>query len=234
MEQEKRSFFNRLKISIKDIDKYDIFAGDTVGKSIVYILKLLAVVILVLSIFYTYQFKTQINNAETYEQFFEGFEIPEDVKEEAIYVLENTPQSQMLLVYFVVTYLTNFMAHFLITISDVILLVLLAYIATMFSRIRFKTNVLFNISCSAITLSVILKTVYMIINMLNGFTIEYFDIMYTSVAFVYVIAAIMIIKTELIKNEQEVMQILIEQERIRKESEEKDEKQTEEKNKDDK
>lgn len=231
MEQEKKSFLNRLKISVKDIDKYDAFAGDKVSKSIVYILKLLAIIILILSIFYTYQFKIDINNIETFEQFFEGIEVPEDVKQDAIYVLENTPQSQMVLVYFVVTYLTNFLAHFLITISDIIMIVLLVYIATMFSRIRFKTSVLFNISCSAITLSVILKAGYIIINMINGFEIKYFDVMYTSVAFVYAIAAIMIIKSELIKNEQEVMHIISEQEKNKQEFEEKEknEKQTEDK-----
>lgn len=216
MEQVKNTFFNRLKISIKDIDKYDVFAGDKVKKSVIYISKLLAIVMIIVSIFYTYKFYSDITRVENYEEFLESFELPEEMKKDAIYVMENTETSKLMVVYFITTFVMNYGIHFIITMLDIILLMLLAYVSTMFSRIMFKPSVLFNISASAITLSVIIKGIYFIINILNGFTIKYFDLMYTSVAYIYTIAAILIIKSELIKNEQELMQIMAEQENARK------------------
>lgn len=222
MEQENKTFLNRVKISIKDVDKYHVFAADKIGNSIIYILKLVAVVMFVVSIFYTYKFHVEINSVDSYAEFFKDYDVPEEIKEEAVYLLENTEDYKILPTYFITNYILNFSIYSIITILDVVLLLFLGYISTMFSRIRFKSNVLFNISSSAITLSVILKGTYLIINVLNGFTIQYFDIMYTSVAYIYMLAAIMIIKTDFIKNEQELMEIVAEQEKIRKEFEEKE------------
>lgn len=222
MEEEKKTFLNRLKISIRDVDKYHIFAGEKTSSSILYILKLVAIVMFMVSIFYTYKFYVEINNAESIQQLFQNYEIPEDIKQEAIYILENTEEYKILPTYFVTNFILNFSVYFIITILDVILLLLLGNVSTMFSRIRFRISVLFNIASSAITLSVILKGVYLIVNILNGFTIEYFDIMYTSVAFIYMIAAILIIKSDFIKNEEELRYIIAEQEKIRQEFEEKE------------
>lgn len=222
MEQENKTFLNRVKISIKDVDQYHVFAGEKISSSVIYILKLIAIIMLFVSIVYTYKFHIEINSVDNYTEFFKDYNIPEEIKQNAVEILESTEEYKILPTYFVTNYLLNISVYFIITILDVILLQLLGYVSTMFSRIRFKSNVLFNISSSAITLSVILKGLYLIINVLNGFTIEYFDIMYTSVAYIYMLAAIMIIKTDFIKNEQELMEIVAEQEKIRREFEEKE------------
>ena len=222
MEQENKTFLNRVKISIKDVDQYHVFAGEKISSSVIYILKLIAIIMLFVSIVYTYKFHIEINSVDNYTEFFKDYNIPEEIKQNAVEILESTEEYKILPTYFVTNYLLNISVYFIITILDVILLQLLGYVSTMFSRIRFKSNVLFNISSSAITLSVILKGLYLIIKVLNGFTIEYFDIMYTSVAYIYMLAAIMIIKTDFIKNEQELMEIVAEQEKIRREFEEKE------------
>lgn len=222
MEQEKMTFLNRIKISIKDVDKYHVFAGEKIASSIIYILKLIAIVMFIVSIFYTYQFYNELKSVQSYDEFFMDYDMPDSIKEQAISVLENTEEYQILPTYFVTNFIINFSVYFIITILDVLLLVLLAYVSIMFSRIRFKNNVLFNIASSAITLSVVLKGIYLVINALTGFTIEYFDIMYTSVAYIYMLAAILIIKSDFIKNEQQLKHIIAEQEKIRQEFEEKE------------
>lgn len=222
MEQEKDTFFNRLKISVKDIEKYNVFAGKKVSSSILYILKLVALVMLIVSIFYTYKFSVEINSLDSFEEIFADYDVPSEIKEQAIYILENTEGFKILILYFVTNFILNFSIYSIITILDIILLVLLGYVSMMFSAIRFKTNVLFNIATSAISLSVIAKGIYLIVNMMSGFTIEYFDIMYTSIAYIYMIAATLIIKSDFIKNEQELIHIIAEQEKIRQEFEEKE------------
>ena len=234
MEQEKDTFLNRLKISVKDIEKYNVFAGKKVSCSIKYILKLVAIVMLIVSIFYTYKFNIEINSVSNMSELFADYDIPSDIKKEAIFILENTENYKILPVYFISNFILNFSVYSIITILDIVLLVLLGYVSMMFSAIRFKTNVLFNIATSAISLSVIAKGIYLIVNMMSGFTIEYFDIMYTSIAYIYMIAAILIIKSDFIKNEQELMHIIAEQEKIRQEFEEKERLDREEKNSDSK
>ena len=60
---------------------------------------------------------------------------------------------------------------------------------------------IFNMSVYAISLSVLLNTVYIAINIFTNFEIKYFQVMYIAVAAIYLIAAIFIIKSEFIKKQ---------------------------------
>ena len=79
---------------------------------------------------------------------------------------------------------------------------------------------IFNMAVYAITLSIILNIIYLIVNMFVPFTIEYFQVMYIAVATIYLIAAIFIIKSEMIKKQIELMKIEAEQQNVRKEIQE--------------
>ena len=83
--------------------------------------------------------------------------------------------------------------------------------------LRFKEN--YNISTHALTLSTILQTIYILINVLLGFDIKYFYIMYMGVTDIYIITAILMIKTDLIKRKLEVDKIVKEQQNTKKEFE---------------
>ena len=54
-------------------------------------------------------------------------------------------------------------------------------------------------AASAISLSVILNLIYIIVNVLTGFTMEYFQIMYTLISYIYMISAILIMRSNLIR-----------------------------------
>ena len=90
-------------------------------------------------------------------------------------------------------------------------------------KMRMRYVAVFNMAIYALTLSTILNILYVLINMLFNFNIEYFSIMYVTVATIYLLAAIFILKTDLIKKQAEVMKIVEAQQIVKKELEEKEE-----------
>ncbi len=63
-------------------------------------------------------------------------------------------------------------------------------------------------SVYAITLSLILRTIYVVVTMLTSFEIKYFDVMYVAVAYISLAAAIFLIKSDVIKQHLELMKII--------------------------
>ena len=66
----------------------------------------------------------------------------------------------------------------------------------------------FNMSIYALTLSIILKIIYIVITMLTSFKIKYFEIMYIAIAYISLAAAIFLIKSDVIKQHLELMKII--------------------------
>lgn len=91
----------------------------------------------------------------------------------------------------------------------------------------------FNIAVHALTLSLILNMIYIVINTLTGFTIKYFQVMYTAIAYIYIITAIFMIKSDYNKRNIELQKIKSEQEKIRDELNLKEEEKKNQKEKDD-
>ena len=75
--------------------------------------------------------------------------------------------------------------------------------------LNFKKN--YNISAHALTLSILLQTIYISVNTAIGFNLKYFSIMYIGIAYIYIITAILMIKSEMIQRKVEVNKIIEEQ-----------------------
>jgi len=136
---------------------------------------------------------------------------------------------------FVVMFIYLFIIYFMAIFIDVIILTLLAFIVSRITRIRLKLAPSFNIAVHGITLPALLNLGYIIVNLLTGFDIKYFQFMYTTIAYIYVIVAILMIKTDFINRQIELMKIAEEQEKVREElkkQKEEKEKKKEEENKD--
>lgn len=118
---------------------------------------------------------------------------------------------------FVVMFIYLFIIYFIAILMDVIILTLLAFIVSRITRIRLKLAPSFNIGVHSITLPALLNLVYIIVNLLTGFDIKYFQLMYTTIAYIYVIVAILMIKTDFINRQIELMKIAEEQEKVREE-----------------
>lgn len=131
----------------------------------------------------------------------------------------------VIFIYFFIVYLIQFLL-------DILLLSVVGYLLSKIVGVKLNYKSIFNISAYAITLSIILYGVYIIVNLFTGFTIKYFEIAYNAIAYIYIITAMLTIKSDLIKQQIEVGKIVEEQEKIRKEKVQEEEKKDKKPNKD--
>ena len=132
-------------------------------------------------------------------------------------------------------YVTMFIYLFIVYLStvllDAILYSIIGYVTGIISNLRIKYKNVYNIAIYSLTLPIILNLIYMIINVLTGYTIKYFNILYIAVTCIYIIAAILIIRADIIKQQLELSKILQEQEKVKQEMEEKERQKKEEEEK---
>ena len=121
---------------------------------------------------------------------------------------------------FVTLFIYSFSMYFINTLWYAIIIGLVGYFTMFMLKMRMRYVAVFNMAIYALTLSTILNILYVLINMLFNFNIEYFSIMYVTVATIYLLAAIFILKTDLIKKQAEVMKIVEAQQIVKKELEE--------------
>lgn len=180
--------------------------------------------------------KTEMSNITTtmsYKDIATQYNIQEITKADIINMLEGRNAVNIYVSFYFAMSVYLFLIYFPTVLIDAILLSVLAYITSIIARVRLKFSASYNISIYALTLPIILNLAYIIVNTLTGFTIEYFQVMYTAIASIYVIASILIIRSDLIKRQMELNKIMSEQEKIRQEMERKkqEEKDAEEKEK---
>ncbi len=152
----------------------------------------------------------------------------------------NSPQ--IYVIYGIVMLIYTFLVYFITTLIDILILSLFGMITTLIARLKIRYRAIFNMSVYAMTLSIVLKAIYLYIQMFSDFNIKYFDLMYTTIAFICLAAAIFMIRSDIIKQQLELMKIIEikkqeqqEQQENKKEDEEKkeEEKEKDSKNKDD-
>jgi protein MNN4 len=124
-----------------------------------------------------------------------------------------------------------FIIYLSTTLLDAILYSFLGYITGISVNLRIRYKNVYNVAIYSMTLPIILNLIYMIVNILTGYTIKYFSILYMAITCIYVIAAILIIRSEIIKKQIELSKILEEQEKVRQEIEEKERQKKEEEEK---
>ena len=168
----------------------------------------------------------------TYEDLMKNYNITEFTKQDVVnYIEEMNIVSIYFSIYFVI-YIYIFIMYFITILMDVLLLSVLTYIVSRISRIKLKYAPSFSIAVHSITLPVILNLIYIVINLLTGFRIKYFELMYSTISYIYVIVAVLMIKTDFINRQMELIKLAEEQEKVkeelRKKEEEEKEKQKEE------
>jgi len=133
---------------------------------------------------------------------------------------------------FFMVFMCLFIIYFITILIDVLVLSVLAFVVSRITRIRLKFAPSFNIAAHGITLPVLLNLIYIIVNLLTGFNIKYFQFMYSTISYIYVIVAILMIKTDFINTQLELIKLAEEQQKVReelqKQKEEKENKKEEE------
>lgn len=168
-----------------------------------------------------------------YQEMMEQFGIEEFNKEQMLDYINRINVVSLYGAFYLTTAIYLFSIYIIFTFSDVILLSILGFFTSRIARMKLKYMPIVNISIYALTLSIILNAIYMIINMLTGFEIQYFRVMYNAIAYIYVVTAILMIRAEMIKQQIELVKLAEEQKKVKEELEQrqKEEKEKEEQKK---
>lgn len=115
--------------------------------------------------------------------------------------------------------ISSFIIYFIRILIDIILLALFGYIISRLVRIPLKFTATLSISVYSLTLPVLLSAIYMAVNIITGYEVKYFSVMYNCISYIYLITAILLIKSDIIKRNIELTAIMQEEQRIREEME---------------
>ena len=172
-----------------------------------------------------------------YQESFNSINLIEFSKQDVVNYVQNGEINSLYFSVFISLFIYSFAMYFINTLWYAIIIGIVGYFTMWMLKMKMRFVAVFNMAIYALTLSTILNIIYLIINMLFNFTIEYFSIMYITVATIYLLAAIFILKTDLMKKQEEVMKIVEAQQIVKKELEEQekeDKKEKEERKKEDK
>ena len=180
----------------------------------------------------------QIYNSSTnltykYTDVLASYNVQSFNKQDVINEIEKLNVVSISLSVYCVMYIYLFVLYFVSIMIDVLILSLLAYIVSRFSRIKLKYEPSFNVAAHSITLPVLLNLIYIIVNLFTGFEIKYFQIMYNTISYIYVVVGILMIKTDFINRQAELIKIAQEQLKVKEELE-KQKEEEKEKTKEDK
>lgn len=169
-----------------------------------------------------------------YNDTLSQFNISEFQKSDIMDLVNN---NNIYIIYGLVGVLVTFAMYFIVTLIDILVLSVFGLITMYLTKIRIRYRAIFNMSVYALTLPVILKLLYVFLNMFIEFEIKYFDFMYSAIGYVCLVAAIFMIKSDLIKQQIELMKIMNEkkqeqEEEVQEEPEEQEEEEKEEKKED--
>ena len=167
--------------------------------------------------------------SQTYEQLSTDYNLNTLNKNTILQFLSENNMAKIYAIFAVLMFIYFFIIYLIQFFIDILLLSVVGYLLTKIVGVKFNYKSIFNISVYAMTLSIILYMVYMIINLFTGFTIKYFEIAYNAIAYIYIITAMLMIKSDLIKQQIEVGKIIAEQKKIREEKKEQENKEKEDK-----
>ncbi len=155
-----------------------------------------------------------------YQESLNSMNLTEFNKQDVIQYVHNGQINTLYFSIFITLFIYSFAMYFVNTIWYALIIGVVGYFTMWILKMRMRFVATFNMAVYALTLSTILNIIYLLVNIIFNFTIEYFSIMYITVATIYLLAAIFILKTDLMKKQAEVMKIVEAQQMIRKELEE--------------
>lgn len=207
----KLNFFKKIWFSIVKFEKYPEMAALGIKQAIIYFTKL----ILIFSIVYASTFLYYISKNPKYNEqdmrltekiitaMLDGTDYSNDINEKADFIKQENGKTILLALFIGI-----FIALYIVSLIDVFTLSLFGIITCFFAKIKMNYKAVFNMSIFALTLPMILRTIYFIINLLTTFEIKYFDVMYVAISYISLAAAIFIIKSNVIKQHLELMKII--------------------------
>lgn len=174
---------------------------------------------------------SNIQNTIMYTNLVEENNIGDFTKQDIInyFNTENILKIYGMFCFVIIIYL--FIIYGFSTLIDALILSVLGFLTSRIVKIKIKYSSIYSMCVYALTLPIILNTIYMVVNILTGFVIQYFTIMYTTISYIIIVTSILMIKSDLIKRQQELMKIISEQEKVKQEMEEQERKRKEQEEK---
>lgn len=164
-----------------------------------------------------------------YEDFSKQYNVPQAFdKQDIVNYIESVNPITIYVSIFCLMFIYMFTIYLASAILDSLILGVLAFLTARISRLRLRYSSSFNMAVHALTLPILLNAIYIVINVVTGFEIKYFQIMYTAISYIYIITAILIMKSDLIRQQIELTKIIEEQQKIKEEMERKKQEEEEE------
>lgn len=170
-----------------------------------------------------------VETSVRYEQLSAKYDLNSINKNSILQILSTRNLTKIYAIGVAVIFISFFIVYSIQFFLDILLLSVVGYLLAKIIGVKFKYKAVFNMSAYAITLSIILYSIYIIVNLFTGFTIKYFEIAYNAISYIYITTAMLMIKSDLIKQQIEVGKIMQEQKKIREEKKQKEKDEQEEK-----
>ena len=212
LEKEERKKFNFFKLvwySISKFEKYPEMASLGVKKALVYFLELMIIFSIVFTFSYVYTIKTS-NESETtisakiIEKVLDNYNGNDEHREELMRTFGKEMGNSIILILFISFFISIALSTFL----DVITLSAFGVLTCFIAKIKINYKAIFNMSIFALTLSIILGIIYLLITMFTDFEIKYFSVMYSAISYIILAAAIFMIKSDVIKQQLKLINII--------------------------
>ncbi len=133
----------------------------------------------------------------TYSDFSNIFGIDKFTKSE---IFENYFNDDGILkitfVIFMYAIIYLFISNILIILEDILIIAIFGWICSKICKVTLNFVQNCSLAVYSVTLSLILSTVYSVVNTFTNFQIRYFSLMYMIISYIYIIAAIMIIRSD--------------------------------------
>lgn len=165
-------------------------------------------------------YKNQLLSQEmqyNYKDIIQNYPISEFDKQGVLDFISQIDKVSLYISLFIVMTIYLYVIYLASTFVDVFMLAVLGFIVARIAGMKIRFKATFNIGIYALTLPLLLNLIYVVVNSLTGFTVQYFSWMYTTISYIYVIVAVLMIKADFINKQAELMKIIEEQERVRQE-----------------
>lgn len=138
-------------------------------------------------------------------------------KQEILKYVTGTGMISLYAIFFILMVIYIFIIYSISVLVDTLLIAILGNITILFTRLKLKFSAVYSMSIYALTISILLNAIYIVVNTITGFEMKYFQIMYTSIAYICLVAALFMIRLDFVKKQAELMKIMEEQEKVRQE-----------------
>ena len=207
----KMNFFQKIWYSISKFEKYPEMAALGVKKALLYFTELILISSFIFTAIYVYyvknvaKFDEELNFSQKMTKVITS---RANMENEQIASATENMQKEKSETLIVALGISLFISLFISTLLDVFTLSVFGILTCFVTKIKMNYKAIFNMSIYALTLAIILRTVYFAITTLTTFKIKYFEIMYIAISYISLAAAIFIIKSNIIKQHIELMKII--------------------------